>query len=519
MLYFSDGHTHDVTSTYIMVLMPTCDLYLRLSDLRTEDPNDTSDELFDKRTAKLRSFASALGWTVHRVIVENDLTRPGANGKVRPASAFKRRKIKTPSGRVELRVVRPGYREVLDDITTGRVNGLIAEDLDRAVRDPRDLEDLLEACEITGASARSLSGSLSLTDGGTEAERSMARVMVAMANKSSADTARRVAEGRERHWGESYQGGPRPFGYIPAADSPKHHRRLLIVDDEADIIRGAAADLLERGVSLKAVVRQLREDNVPTARGGEWTCQSLRQLLTKPAVAGLSVYKGQEKPAPWPAILERDVWDRLCDRLNNPAPPGHSTEPRYLLSGIAQCGICADGTTVKVNWSGARCDQKGYRCAKAAHMHRNREMVDALIEERIVGYLDAHVGDIKPPTRKGIDLSKLRAEARKLRGRKAAQIRMHMAGDLTDDELKTGLRECRDRLSVIEAQIHAHTEPDPLPEFREGRPAGAVWESMSLPRKRTIARLLMDVTLMPTTRRGRGVFDADAVVIRWKLSG
>ena len=62
------------------------------------------------------------------------------------ASAFKRRKIKTPSGRVELRVVRPGYREVLDDITTGRVNGLLAEDLDRIVRDPRDLEDLLDAC-------------------------------------------------------------------------------------------------------------------------------------------------------------------------------------------------------------------------------------------------------------------------------------------------------------------------------------------------------------------------------------
>ena len=40
------------------------------------------------------------------------------------ASAFNRRKIKTPSGRVELRVVRPLFREMLDDITTDRVNGL-----------------------------------------------------------------------------------------------------------------------------------------------------------------------------------------------------------------------------------------------------------------------------------------------------------------------------------------------------------------------------------------------------------
>src|SRR5216683_709372 len=211
-----------------MTPMPTCDLYLRLSDLRTE-------EVFDKRIAKLRSLADTLGWLVFRVVVENDMT-PSPDGKLRPASAFKRKKIKTPSGRYVLRVVRPGFREILDDIVTGRVNALLTEDLDRVVRDPRDLEDLLEACEMTGASARSLSGSLTLTNGGTEAERSMARVMVAMANKASADTARRVAGGRERNWGESYQGGRRPFGYVVAKNTKHLKRTLLIVPDESELI-------------------------------------------------------------------------------------------------------------------------------------------------------------------------------------------------------------------------------------------------------------------------------------------
>ena len=63
--------------------MPTCDLYLRLSDLRTE-------EAFDKRIAKLRALADAIGWEVFRVVIENDMT-PSRDGKVRPASAFKRR--------------------------------------------------------------------------------------------------------------------------------------------------------------------------------------------------------------------------------------------------------------------------------------------------------------------------------------------------------------------------------------------------------------------------------------------
>jgi DNA invertase Pin-like site-specific DNA recombinase len=491
-----------------MKSVPTCDLYLRLSDLRTE-------EAFDKREAKLRALADALGWKVFRVVVENDMI-PGRDGKVRPASAFKRRKIRTPSGKIELRVVRPGFREILDDITTGRVNGLLAEDLDRTVRDPRDLEDLLDACAMTGASARSLSGSLTLSNGGTEAERSMARVMVAMANKSSADTARRVADGRERNWGESYQGGPRPFGFVAATDTDKHHRTLLIVPDEAEIIRNAAADILDRGISLKAILRGLRENNVPTSRGGQWNGRTLKQVLTKPTVAGLAPYKGQLKPAPWPAILERDVWERLCEKLNNPpADANRGNEPKHLLTGIAKCGICNDGTSVRANGSGTLRGKKGYQCEKVAHIHRNIENVDAMVEAVIIRYIDLHAKDIlTPPTRKGIDVSTLRAEAKRLRERKATQIRMHALGDLTDDDLAMGMRTIRDRLSVVEAQIHASSEPDPIAEFRN-KPAEAVWKSLSLPRKRAVVKLLVDVTFLPTRRRGPG-FDPDSLEIRWR---
>ena len=44
--------------------------------------------------------------------------------------------------------------------------------------------------------------------------------MAAAANKSSADTARRVADARQRHAGQSYGGGKRPFGYRPDPAAP-----------------------------------------------------------------------------------------------------------------------------------------------------------------------------------------------------------------------------------------------------------------------------------------------------------
>lgn len=59
---------------------------------------------------------------------------------------------------------------------------MIAYDLDRGIRDPRDLEDLIDAKVLYGVQIRSVNGSLMLEND----------VDFAVDNKSSAVTARRV---------------------------------------------------------------------------------------------------------------------------------------------------------------------------------------------------------------------------------------------------------------------------------------------------------------------------------------
>ena len=68
-----------------------------------------------------------------------------------------------------------------------------------------------------------------------------------MAAKSSADTSRRVTAGRERWAGQSYQGGRRPFGFQVAEGTAKSPQDLVIDEDEAEVIRKAAGDILDRG--------------------------------------------------------------------------------------------------------------------------------------------------------------------------------------------------------------------------------------------------------------------------------
>lgn len=501
------------------------DLYLRLSDFRRDDADS-----FPAREAALRRRAGELGWQVHDVVVENDVRDDGSR---KPASAWKRVYTgrKTDNGRKIYRVERDGWRSLIRDLETGTANAVLAEDLDRTCRDMADLLDLLDAIGACHGNARSLSGSLTLTDGGTPDEHVLAQVMVSMAAKASADTSRRVAAGRERNAEWSYGGGRRPFGFQPDPDSPKGHRRLLVVDAEADVIKLAARDILERGISLKAVVAELRDRGVPTVTGAKWSAETLRDILLNDAVTGLTDPAGNEV---WPAILEPDVQDRIGDLLAADSrevtgkdgktyriarsPEAHSNAARWLLSGIATCGVC-DGPT---KCTGAS-NRRAYTCTEHGHVRRNAVACDELVAARVIDLLERDApGLLTPPPRPDPngDAEKLRAEARKLRRKRDDLARLLTEEILTEAGVRTERKRIDARLDRIAAELATSDAIDPLPEFRALDPDVTlleVWDSLGLPRQRAIVKLLFDVVILPAGRKGNR-FDPDSVRITRKTA-
>ena len=161
-------------------------------------------------------------------------------------------------------------------LADGRADGLIAYDLDRAVRDPRDLEDLIDVIEATGRiRVESVTGTLRLDSDG---DITMARVLLAVANKSSRDTARRVARARLRQaTNGQFGGGKRPYGFEPDG--------VTVRESEAAEIRHAA-DAILAGVSLRQVTASLRDREVPTVTGADWDTQTVRDILLRPRNAG-----------------------------------------------------------------------------------------------------------------------------------------------------------------------------------------------------------------------------------------
>ncbi|RSN12869.1 hypothetical protein DMB42_11875 [Nonomuraea sp. WAC 01424] len=294
-------------------------LLLRISDDKSGEAAGVTRQDEDGRR-----LADRLGWTIGpdetHVIIEND------------TSAFKRRKIRLPDGGEGLRTVRPGFRRGLDMLADGTADGLLAYDLDRVARDPRDLEDLIDVVESKHhrIPVESVSGSLRLAN---DADVTMARVMVAVANKSSRDTSRRVARKHEElaMSGRPGGGGIRAFGY--------EQDGATVRQDEADTVEWMAERVLE-GESLNSIAAMLNERDIAPVRGAEWNARSVWSILTGPRIAGLRRFRGAVVgEATWPAILDRDVWEEVRERISNRAT-GHRNQLTRWLTGTLWCSLC-----------------------------------------------------------------------------------------------------------------------------------------------------------------------------------
>jgi site-specific DNA recombinase len=487
-------------------------LLTRISDARNGERAGVDDQRSD-----LLKHAQRLGWGVAQVIEENN------------TSAFKRRTVTLPDGRKAQRVVRPGFRRALELLQSGQADGLLTLDLDRTARDPRDLEDLIDVVESRKPTipVESVTGSLRLAN---DADVSMARVMVAMGNKSSRDTARRVSRARQRQAeaGRPRHGGRRPFGYEEGG--------VIVNEAEAAEIR-RSADAILAGVSLRQVTADLRRRGVPTVTGVPWTPIAWRDILLRPRNAGLVVYQGaivesrvteggvqEDVTADWDPIMPRETWEAVVAILTDPSrrtTPGNT--PRWLGSLIYRCGhaACRDldpPSVLRVSTSGNR-PRPAYRCMEHAHLSRVAEPLDQYVSAVLCARLArSDVADLMPP--KGgtpSDTGQLATQANALRERIKEAKDLWEAGVLSPADLKIRSARLTDQLSEVQDQLRSAAGHSPLADLAGRQDAAEVWAKLDLGRRRAILQALAIVWVLPLQKPpGRAPFDPDTIKIEWR---
>jgi site-specific DNA recombinase len=470
------------------------------------------EEGAENQEKRLRRRAELIGWKIGpagtHVLIESQ------------TSAYKRKPVLLPDGRTELRTIRPKFRLALDMLYDGRADGLIVDDLDRVARDARDLQDLIDVAEQRRMPVTAVSGKIDLSsDAGILA----ASVNVAVANKSSRDTARRVANG---HRASAERGRPRAGGRYPPYGYERGFTRdgeptLFIAEDEAaEICRWADAILGKS--SLSWIARNANTRGVLTHSGtSKWQGTTIRQILRNPRIAGIAVHKGFETKGNWEAIIPDEKWRDVIRELSDPARKRGTTAPWSkaknrgrppvrLGSHIYRCGVeGCDQTLV----SGGYGKYSAYVCPDGG-IARKGAPVDELVTHRVTSWLSQPEAAFLLTQRDTGDLEAklLHDESIRLRLRDAEVWSLYKAKTITADELREERSELSEQIAAVDDKLAAIGRAG-IFDGIAGRPdAAEIWEGLSPERKRAIIKELVEVTILPVGP-GSHYFDPHKVSI------
>ena len=321
--------------------------YLRISK------DDTHEGLgVGRQRRDAEAVAAANGWDLVEVVDEND------------TSAFQQQMVRLPDGRHIRRTVRPGFDRLLSGLRKREWDALIVYHLDRLVRQPRDLEDIVELVEQDRVTVSAVSGAGICPDDDMSIQ--MARFMVAIANQASRDTSRRVrrAKAERAAAGVPALGRHRPFGYEPDG--------MTVREIEAVVVR-QIAQLVLAGRSRAGIARDLNAAGAPT-RGDSrhWDSTTVTRVMTNPRYAGLRVHRGEVFGlAAWPAIIDMDDYRRLLDIAaktardpSRQAMAKRAPVPSLLGGRLLTCGLCGGPMTTSRN----RLGNRFYKCRANSHV-------------------------------------------------------------------------------------------------------------------------------------------------------
>lgn len=228
----------------------------------------------DRQYEDAEDTRARLGWgPFAQIYKEND------------TSAFKKRKVVRSDGTIDWVVVHPEFRRLLADLAAGVIDGVIFYDLDHLVRQPRDLEDLIDVIEYVQRPALGATGSrMNLVN---DSDRHMARMLCVMALKSSEDTGRRVAR---MHLSTAQEGkiqGRIAYGWIrKGADKGKR------IPEEAARVAWIYEQCLSEE-SGHAIATTLNAEGVPSPAGTRWSSVMVNKMLRNPRYAGMVSYGGK----------------------------------------------------------------------------------------------------------------------------------------------------------------------------------------------------------------------------------
>jgi site-specific DNA recombinase len=203
----------------------------------------------------------------------------------------------------------------------------------------------------------------------------------------------RIREGMRAKAAKGLGLGKPPFGYKIIYDGT-----FRVVEPEAVIVRLMYDRYATDDGGVRAVASWLNAAGHRTRRGQLWSMVTVRDILRNTAYIGTYRRFGLRLPASYEAIVDRDVYRKVQEKMQGRSPVRRNPKgDPFLLSGIIYCGHCGQrmmGVTRRQMWrrkdgERARAEYRYYQCQ--SRINRNqceyRKRYQTVVERAAAGGL------------------------------------------------------------------------------------------------------------------------------------
>lgn len=409
-------------------------------------------------------------------------------------------------------VKRPGFEKLMGLVRARSIDTILVWHPDRLYRQLKDLVTIVDAARE--GELRVLAVKAGDLDLSSPAGRMVAGLLGSVASyETEQKAARQIAANIQRAKEGRWQFSNRPFGY------DRLDGRVVIVEKEAEVIRAAYARYIS-GESYYAIVQDLNSRGVPAMRGGSWTMTQLRDRLRNPAYAGLRAYKGQVVArGDWPPLVDAETWERYQEaRQHRGTRHNWPNRTKYLLSGLAVCGVCGARMLARPHYQGKKTDPgrrvtMSYQCTSKWCVSRSLEHVDEVVESAVLSRLTKT--DAASMFEAAPSVAPLAREAQALRQRRDELAKLFADGTLTSTAVREQSARILLRLDELQRQIAAIESGSATENLLLAEDIEQEWRTaLTLREKRAIISTLVRVTVHKQASR---VFDPSTVEVDWLL--
>lgn len=183
----------------------------------------------------------------------------------------------------EFAYTRDDLNQLREDIRAGRIKGVVTKEISRTSRDVMDILELKREIASYGGFFISIKENY---DSRTDDDEFLLVLHAALAQKERKTTASRVKVTQIVKAKEGKTNVPLPaYGYTLSED----RQRLVVNPETAPVYRFIVEKFLE-GWGQAKIAKHLNAQGIPTRRGGRWSVNAIRTVLTNPVYLGVTIY-------------------------------------------------------------------------------------------------------------------------------------------------------------------------------------------------------------------------------------